>query len=181
MHQVTGSARPDVDPDLVGVFNDFAQYSALPPERRERLRYVLVSHDNDGVTKFGVDLLATRPRWLDPGRPPVRHVPGASPRGVPPAMRWRPLTTFLQTFVDMKNAQRSETYRAFAHDYRPDLAPFISAVFDLPATTEQITRVASALEERETVRLRLFAPPVPPGREQGASGVEDSGPRTQRG
>jgi uncharacterized membrane protein len=40
--------------------------------------------------------------WLDPGRPPVRHVPGASPRGVPPTMHWRPLTTFLQTFVDMK-------------------------------------------------------------------------------
>jgi uncharacterized membrane protein len=42
--------------------------------------------------------------WLDPGRPPVRHVPGASPRGVPPTMHWRPLTTFLQTFVDMKCA-----------------------------------------------------------------------------
>jgi uncharacterized membrane protein len=181
MHQVTGTPRPDVDPDLVGVFNDFAQYSALPPERRERLRYVLVSHDNDGVTKFGVDLIATRPRWLDPGRPPVRHISGASPRGVSPAMRWRPLTTFLQTFVDMKNAQRPGGYQAFAHDYRPDLAPFISAVYDLPATNEQMIRVAHALEERETARLRLFAPPVPPGREQGTSGVEDRGPRTRRG
>jgi len=161
MHQVTGSTRPDVDPDLVGVFNDFAQYSALPPERRERLRYVLVSHDNDGVTKFGVDLIATRPRWLDPGRPPVRHIPGASPRGVPSAMHWRPLTTFLQTFVDMKNAQRSGKYQAFAHDYRPDLTPFISAVYGLPATNEQMARVARALEERETVRLQLFAPPTP--------------------
>jgi hypothetical protein len=75
-------------------------------------------------------------------------------------MRWRPLTTFLQTFVDMKNAQIPGTYRAFAHDYRPDLARFISAVFDLPATDEQMARVARALEERETVRLRLFAPPV---------------------
>jgi uncharacterized membrane protein len=161
MHQVTRRADPDVDPDLVGIFNDFAQYSALPLERRERLRYVLVNHDNDGVTKFGVDLIATRPPWLDPGRPPVRHVPGASPRGIPPAMHWRPLTTFLQTFVDMKNAQRSQAYQAFAHDYRPDLAPFVSAVYDLPATNEQMTRVARALEERETARLRLFAPPEP--------------------
>ena len=96
-------------------------------------------------------------------------------------MRWRPLTTFLQTFVDMKNAQRSETYRAFAHDYRPDLARFVSAVFDLPATDEQIARVARALEERETVRLRLFTPPVPPDREQDASGIEDGGPRTRSG
>jgi uncharacterized membrane protein len=160
MRQVTGSARPDVDQDLVGVFNDFAQYSALPPERRERLRYVLVSHDNDGVTKFGLDLVVSRPGWLESGRPPVQDVPGASPRGVPSGMRWRPLTTFLQTFVDMKNAQIPGTYRAFAHDYRPDLARFISAVFDLPATDEQMARVARALEERETVRLRLFAPPV---------------------
>jgi uncharacterized membrane protein len=160
MRQVTGPARPDVDQDLVGVFNDFAQYSALPPERRERLRYVLVSHDNDGVTKFGLDLVVSRPGWLASDRPPVQDVPGASPRGVPPGMRWRPLTTFLQTFVDMKNAQIPGTYRAFAHDYRPDLAQFISAVFDLPATDEQMARVARALEERETVRLRLLAPPV---------------------
>jgi hypothetical protein len=27
-----------VDPDLVGVFNDFDQYAALPAERRTRLR-----------------------------------------------------------------------------------------------------------------------------------------------
>ena len=32
-----------------------------------RLRYVLVSHDNDGVTKFGPDLLTTAPDWLGPG------------------------------------------------------------------------------------------------------------------
>jgi hypothetical protein len=81
----------------------------------------------------------------------------------------RPLTTFLRTFVDMKSAQRSQAYRAFAHDYRRDLAPFVSAVYDLPATNEQMTRVARALEERETARLWLFAPPVPPAREQGAS------------
>ena len=35
-----------------------------PPSDRARLRYVLVSHDNDGVTKFGADLVTSRPRWL---------------------------------------------------------------------------------------------------------------------
>ena len=118
MHQVTGAPRPDVDPDLVGVFNDFEQYAALPAERRARLRYVMVSHDNDGVTKFGPDLIVNRPRWLEPGRPAVQDVPGASPRGVPPGMRWRPLTTFLHTMIDMKNAQVPGEYRAYAHDYR---------------------------------------------------------------
>jgi len=50
--------RPDVDATLVGVFNDHAQYAAIPAADRARLRYVLVSHDNDGVgvTKFGADL-----------------------------------------------------------------------------------------------------------------------------
>jgi hypothetical protein len=59
------------------------------------------------------------------------------------------------------------------NDYRPDLAPFVSAVINLPATNEQMARVARALEEREstTGSTRLFAPPVPPGREQGTSGA----------
>jgi uncharacterized membrane protein len=156
MHQVTGAPRPDVDPDLVGVFNDFDQYAELPAQRRARLRYVLVSHDNDGVTKFGPDLIFNRPRWLCPGRPAVQDTPGASPRGVPPGMRWRPLTTFLQTMIDMKNAQAPWGYRAFAHDYRPDLARFVSAVFALPASDEQMSRIESALAERDRTGEQLF-------------------------
>lgn len=156
MRQVTGAPRPDVDQDLVGVFNDFAQYAALPAERRERLRYVMVGHDNDGVTKFGPELIVNRPRWLAPERPAVEDVPGASPRGVPRDMRWRPLTTFLQTMIDMKNAQAPWGYRAYAHDYRPDLARFIRAVFDLPASEEQMARIESALVDRDRVGERIF-------------------------
>jgi uncharacterized membrane protein len=161
MRQVMGPPRPDVDPELVGMFNDFDQYAALSDERRARLRYVMVSHDNDGVTKFGPDLVVNRPRWLSPGRPPVQEVPGASPRGVPPSMRWRPLTTFLQTMIDMKNAQTPGAYRAYAHDYRPDLARFIRAVFALPASEQQMARIEAALTARETVRERLLGQPQP--------------------
>jgi uncharacterized membrane protein len=117
----------------------------------------MVSHDNDGVTKFGADLVATRPRWLSDERPPVELVDGASPRGVPQHLRWRPVTTFLHSLVDMKNAQIPGAYRSWAHDYRPDLPEFIREVFDLPASDEQLKRVAAALEERESVRERLFA------------------------
>jgi uncharacterized membrane protein len=135
----------------------------MAAEDRARLRYVLVSHDNDGVTKFGADLVTSRPRWLSPGRPPIQEMPGASPRGVPPAMRWRPLTTFLQTLIDMKNAQVPGAYRAWAHDYRPDLARFIRDVYDLPASDEEMMRVEQALEKREAARERLFsAPPAGP-------------------
>ena len=157
MREVTGPPRPDVDPDLVAVVNDFGQLEALGPERRGRLRYVLVSHDNDGVTKLGADLVASRPAWLSPGRPAPETAPGVSPRGIPTRMRWRPITTFLQTLIDMKNAQIPDGYRAFAHDYRPDLTRFIASVFDLPASEAQLRRIEQALERREMVRDELFS------------------------
>jgi uncharacterized membrane protein len=109
------------------------------------------------VTTFGPDLLTTAPRWLGAARPRPEAVPDGSPRGIPPEMRWRPITTFFQNLVDMKNAQIPGTYRAWAHDYRPDLARFISEVYDLPATAEQLTAIEHALKEREEYREQLFA------------------------
>jgi uncharacterized membrane protein len=164
MHQVTSADRLDVDHDQVAVVNDFAQFEQLGEDRRSRLRYVLVSHDNDGVTKFGADLLVTSPKWLDGDRPRPEEVPGASPRGIPGTMRWRPITTFFQSLIDMKNAQIPGGYRAWAHDYRPDLARFVSEVFDLPASPAQLADIETALERRETAREHLFEPPkVTPG------------------
>jgi uncharacterized membrane protein len=160
MHEVTGPDRLDVDRDTVAVVNDFAQLEQLGQDRRSRLRYVLVSHDNDGVTKFGPDLLTTAPSWLGSDRPKVESVDGASPRGIPPGLRWRPITTFFQCLVDMKNAQLPGVYRAWAHDYRPDLPRFVSEVYDLPASARQLADVESALRNRESVRERLFAPPA---------------------
>jgi uncharacterized membrane protein len=157
MHQVTGPARPDVDPDLIATVNDFGQIEAMPPDRRARLRYVMVSHDNDGVVKFGADLIASRPAWLSPERQTLELVPGASPRGISARLRWRPVTTFLQTLVDMKNAQIPGAYRSWAHDYRPDLTRFVAEVFALPASEEQLRRVEKALEERESIRARILS------------------------
>lgn len=156
MHQVTGAARPDVDPLLVAKLNDFDQLTQLPAEHRAALRYVMVSHDNDGVTKFGVDLLSSRPEWLTDARPAVEIVPGASPRGVPARLRWRPITSFLHGLMDMKNAQKMAGYRAWAHDYRPDLARFIAAVYDLPVSPEQMERIEQALQAREEIRDTLL-------------------------
>ena len=107
-------------------------------EAREKVRYVLLSHDNDGVTKFGAELLTQRPGWLGPDRPAEEEIPGRSPRGIPASMRWRPVTTFFQLLVDMKNAQIPGAYRAWAHDYRPDLPEFIRDVFDLECSDEQL-------------------------------------------
>jgi uncharacterized membrane protein len=174
MHQVTGADRLDVDRDTVAVVNDFAQFEAPGPQRRARLRYVLLSHDNDGVTKFGPDLLWSPPGWLGPDRPRPEAVEGSSPRGIPPGMRWRPITTFFQSLVDMKNAQVPGPYRAWAHDYRADLPRFLSAVYDLPVTSDQLARIEQAVRVRESVREQLFTASGP-AQVAGTSGAASTG------
>src|SRR4051812_38676983 len=158
MRQVTGGGRLDVDSEQVAVVNDLAQLAAITARRGTPPRFVLLSHDNDGVTRFGLDLLWCAPDWLGARRPrPEPAVDGGSPRGIPPAMRWRPVTTFFQSLVDMKNAQVPGPYRAWAHDYRADLPGFLSTVYGVPASPAQLTRIEEALRLRETVRERLFA------------------------
>jgi uncharacterized membrane protein len=157
MHEVTGPDRLDVDRRSIAVVNDLEQLHAVRDERGVRPRYVLLSHDNDGVTRFGVDLLTTAPAWLGAGRPRVEPgPPGASPRGIPAHLRWRPVTSFFQTLVDMKNAQRPATWGAWGHDYRPDLPGFVNEVYGLGATEEQLERVSAAVHQRETVRWELY-------------------------
>jgi uncharacterized membrane protein len=157
MRQVTRGDRLDVDRETVAVDNAFAPFSPLDAQRGTRPRFVLLSHDNDGVTKFGPDLLWSPPDWLGPRRPRPQDVDGGSPRGIRPAMRWRPLTTFFQSLMDMKNAQVPGAYRAWAHDYRADLPRFLSEVYGVPATPAQLARIEETLQQRETVRERLFA------------------------
>ncbi len=157
MHQVTGHDRPDVDKNLIAVVNDFEQFTALPDAHREQVKYVLLSHDNDGVTKFGPDLLVKRPGWLGPSRPEMQEVPDASPRGILPSMRWRPVTSFFQLLIDMKNAQLPGEYRAWAHDYRKDLPDFIRSVYQLDVSDEQLERIKAAVEEREKFREQIFS------------------------
>ncbi|HET7821449.1 MAG TPA: alpha/beta-hydrolase family protein [Ornithinibacter sp.] len=156
MHEVTGPDRLDVDRDSVAVVNDLAQLGAVTQARGSLPPYVLLSHDNDGVTRFGPDLLTTEPAWLGPHRPRTEHVDGASPRGIPGRLRWRPVTTFFQTLVDVKNAQVPGTYQAWGHDYRPDLPGFVSEVYGLPASAEQLARVTEAVRRREEARWEVF-------------------------
>jgi uncharacterized membrane protein len=161
MRQVTRGDRLDVERESVAVVNDHTQLVELAEQRGSRPRFVLLSHDNDGVTKFGQDLLWYPPDWLGPSRPRPGPVAAGSPRGIPPAMRWRPVTTFFQSLVDMKNAQTSGAFGANQHDYRADLPRFLSDVYGLPASEEQLLRIEETLEVRESVREKLFA--VVPG------------------
>ena len=154
--EITGPPRPDVDPGLIAVVNDHEQFREMDASARAKVRYVLLSHDNDGVTRFGLDLLSRRPDWLGPDRPQTQELPGRSPRGIPGAMRWRPVTTFFQSLVDMKNAQVPGSYAAWGHDYRPDLPEFVRDVYDLHCTDEQLQKVKDAVRRREEFRERVF-------------------------
>jgi uncharacterized membrane protein len=156
-HEICGPERPDVVRDVFAVVNDYEQFCEIPEDQRSKVRYVLLSHDNDGVTKFGPGLLAHRPAWLGDNRPHMEEVPERSPRGVPASMRWRPVTTFFQSLVDMKNAQIPGAFRAWAHDYRPDLADFIHDVYGLEASPEQLARIKAAVEQREALRTEVFS------------------------
>ncbi len=149
--QVLLDDRPDVDPARVGVFNALDEWEALPAARRDQLRYVMVTHHDDGVARFGASLLVQRPDWLGPA--------AERPAGVPAGERWIPLTTFVQTLIDMKNAARvvPGVFEAIGHDYRADLPGFVRAVLELPATDEQLDRVVAALEAEEAIRARWLA------------------------
>ena len=72
-------------------------------------------------------------------------------------MRWRPVVTFAQLLVDMKNAQIPGQYRAWAHDYRPDLPRFIREIYDLPCSDEQLASIEAAVAQREALRKDFFA------------------------
>ena len=71
-------------------------------------------------------------------------------------MRWRPVTTFFQTLIDMKNAQLPGSFRAWAHDYRADLPEFIRDVYDLHCTDEQMDAIQDAVRRREEFREAAF-------------------------
>ena len=106
-------------------------------------RYVLLTHHDDPVAKFERRLLVRKPGWLG--------APASRPQGVPKSPRWWPGTTFMVTAADVVNAT-SLTPGHFSrrgHDYREDIARFVSAVYHLPATDSQLAAVEKALRDQE--------------------------------
>jgi uncharacterized membrane protein len=144
--QVQGPDRPDVDRSLVGEFSSFEQVEGLPKKERQALRYFLVTHDNDGVAKFGPDLLVQQPDWL--GDPETR------PAGVPRSQKWVTPTTFFQTLIDMNNAMNVTPgeFVANGHDYRAALARFVREAYDLKCTAKQLESIEGALRRYELLR-----------------------------
>ena len=106
---------------------------------RERIRYVMITHYDDGVGVFGPELAIQAPEWL--GRPETP----ATDRCPRACAGCRP-TAFFQVLVDMKNAANvvPGVFAAKGHDYRADLLPFFARAslgFDVHA---RATRARSA-------------------------------------
>ena len=85
------------DPDgEVAEVASYAEWLALPADDRARRGYVLLSHHEDPITRFEPALLVQEPGWLGPA--------ASRPPGISHLARWYPVTTFMLTLVDVKNA-----------------------------------------------------------------------------
>lgn len=144
--QILFDGRPDVDPGIVRKFNDIGEWRALGPEERAAVRYVMITHHDDGVALFGPELAIQSPDWLGP--------PDSRPSSVPKSMRWMPSTAFFQVLVDMKNSATvvPGTFAAKGHDYRADLLPFVNAALGFDATEAQLDAISEWLEREELER-----------------------------
>ena len=173
----------------VRVFDRHEQLAALDDDDRQRLRAVILSHDNDPIGLLSPDLLIARPQWLGDDH---------RGRGVPDRMVWAPVVTFWQVLIDAANAMVTVPgeFKSFGHDYRADMARFVLDGFHLPAAdVRQVARVEEALRTLELDRAARIAalasheaPPAPTHRERPAelAGVplqrrRTRGPRWRRG
>ncbi len=144
--QVLYDDRPDVDAGIVGVYSTIDEWHALDPAERAGVRYVMITHHDDGVAVFGPELMIQSPPWLGP--------PKTRPTHVPQAMRWVPTTTFFQVLVDMKNSANvvPGQFEAKGHDYRADLLPFFHATLGFDATAAQLDAIGAWLQQEELER-----------------------------
>jgi uncharacterized membrane protein len=130
------------DPDSVVVeVADHEEFLALPAEQQASARFFLLSHHEDPIVKFEPELAVERPQWLGENRSP----------GVPRGMRWRPVGTFLNVGVDLKNSMDlvPGVFVSRGHDYRASLARFTSLAFDLPTDDDTMMNIEKALRTRE--------------------------------
>src|SRR6516225_2357098 len=145
-------AKTDPDGEVAEVAS-YDEWLALSDDDRARRRYVLLSHHEDPITRFEPALIVQEPGWLGPA--------GSRPPGISRLACWYPLTTFVLTLVDVKNAM-SVTPGRFAargHDYRADLARMVSQAYGLPATDGELLAIEHALRRREAewAQRRLVA------------------------
>lgn len=150
--QVLHQERPDVEPELVGSFDNIKNLRELPSSKQKKLRYVMITHYNDGVALFGASLLYQKPDWLtDPAkRPPT----------VSKSQYYTSPGTFMLTLMDMKNSMHviPGEFEASGHDYRADLAEFVSFTYGFNISKKHMQAVEAALRKNEVDRALKLSP-----------------------
>lgn len=113
-------------------------------------RVWFLEHDADPVVRFRPALLASRPAWL-----PRSGVRG---RGVPEAMTFRPVITYLQVLVDTLFATDVEPgeFMSVGHDYRADLGRTILAACALDPPSIPVEAFEGVLADLEARRGRIL-------------------------
>jgi len=142
----------NVDDTLFGTFATIDEYRDLPQDEREAIRFFFLNHHEDPVTRFGLDIAYQEPSWL--GRPDHR------PPNVSLTQRWVPAVTFWQTAIDTKNAATvvPGAFEALGHDYRADLAQFVSTAYALTdVSDEQMASIEDRLRRSEVDRAAKIA------------------------
>ena len=139
----TIAEAPSVGPGAAYLPRSVADWRALPEDERAKVKFLLLQNGDDPIPKFGAQVAWRKPDWLGP-----EHI---RPIGAPRNTRWVPGMTFLMSFIDMMNAlvPTPGTFAEGGHDYRDVLPEAISHTWDLPATTEQMSRINTALRQRE--------------------------------
>ncbi len=124
------------------------EIGTLDPRSAEAARYVLLAHDDDAVALFSPELLIREPSWLAERRRPA--VPGQA--------QWSTPVTFLQSAVDVKNANRAVRGRfgSAGHDYRADMARAVRFAFGLSCSPTQLAAIEVALRAEDRDRVALW-------------------------
>lgn len=146
--QVNSKKWLNIDSDLVATFDNYEEYLDLKSQARNKLRYVMVTHYNDPIAHFGIEMLIKQPEWV--------ANPEKRPKGLKSNVVYRTPTLFVQTLIDMKNALKPEpgNFVASAHDYRGDIAQFAASVFGFKVTEAQLDSIEDALRENEVKRAK---------------------------
>lgn len=149
--QVTSKRKLNVDKSLIGIFDSYQDVLALAENERNQLRYVMVTHYNDPISQFGLELLVKQPEWVaDESK---------RPKSLGNNIIYRSPLLFLQMLIDMKNSLKPTPgdFVADGHDYRADLTDFVSFVYGYSAPKVLLRKIEEALKRNEIQRAEMIS------------------------
>ena len=131
-----------MDPDHeVVLVSEPSEARQLPPGEMCQL---LVVHHDDPVNKYAYTMVIEPPWWMGP--------PATRPAMVPRETRFRPVTTFVISTIDLINGMNSKpgTFVRRGHDYRIEARLGLQRAYGLSCSDEQADAIEHALRENET-------------------------------